>query len=61
MRADTLYEALAVLRAVKDLDVTKFPAGIEWIRVQRAHSRLETELTLAGLNVAVEKPQEVAA
>lgn len=62
MTADILYEALAVLRAVKEIDVKDFPQqSIPWIRVQRAHSALEMALILAGLQVPVEKPAEVTA
>jgi hypothetical protein len=57
VKAEILFDALAILRAVKDLDLREFPAGLEWIRVQRAHSQLELALILAGLTVQVEEAQ----
>lgn len=57
MKAAVLFEALALLRTVKDLPVTNWPVGLDWYRVMTAHNLLERELSLAGLQVAVEAPQ----
>lgn len=57
MKAAVLYEALAVLRAVKDLPCTGFPAGLSWHRVMSAHNALEYALMQQGLTVPVEAPQ----
>jgi hypothetical protein len=58
MNAHTLYEALEVLRAVKDLPDGEFPKGLEWIRVARAYSDLDIGLRVAGLQVPVDLVRE---
>lgn len=57
MRADILFEALAVLRQVKDLPTKDFPEALKWHRVMTAANALEWALADAGLKVAVEAPE----
>jgi hypothetical protein len=61
VRADILFEALAVLRQVKDLPAKDFPEALKWHRVMTAANALEWALADEGLRLTVEKPQEVAA
>ena len=59
MKAAVLFEALAILRQVKDLPGTASVPGLDWYRVMCACNDLASELKRAGLVVAVE-PVEVA-
>lgn len=61
MRADILFEALAVLRQVKDIPAKDFPEALKWHRVMTAANALEWALADEGLSLTVEKPQEVVA
>ena len=62
MRAEVLFEALAILRAAKDEPSDVVP-GVAWIRIARVVSEMEVALIVAGLQIPIEAktPQQVAA
>jgi hypothetical protein len=54
-----LVDALAALRSIRDAPGNSVPMHL-WAPAMRAHNRLETQLILAGLTIAVAaEPTEV--
>lgn len=61
MKAAVLFEALAILRALKDMPTTGYPQHVvSWHRVMSAHNALEVALIYEGLKVPVEQEKEAA-